>query len=165
MMIKLTDEQIKALGCKDPSEASAQITNVLSLAQKNTEALTALSGKFTGLENKLAELEKKPAPAAVLSAEDKEKLLAEAKAAGSQEAMTAIGNVGHTAPVKSAPVEGTETQANAEPKDESETAEAALKAKWNKDANLRAEFLNDFSTFQHYAQALADGRVRTRQTR
>ena len=164
MMIKLTDDQIKALGCKDPAEASAAIANVISLSQKNTEALTALSGQFTALETKLTELEKKPVPAASLSAEDKETFLKEVKGVASQEAMTAIGNVGHTAPVNSAPVEGTENQ-NAEAKDEAETAEAALKAKWNKDANLRAEFLNDFETYQNYSKAVTAGRVRTRQTR
>lgn len=44
------------------------------------------------------------------------------------------------------------------------TDEAALKAKWDKDPALRAEFADSFSTYQAFAKAQASGQVRVLKT-
>jgi len=151
-MIKISDEQAAKLGITSFEELEAKLAGIPKLKAENE----AFLGRITTLETGLAEVralisDLQKIDTAALKAEILAAAKTESLTIASQEVSKAIARTG-----------GKGIAGNKDETDGSEgkpqIAADDYKGQWNSNANLRAEFLGKFSTYEAFMKADAEGR-------
>jgi len=163
MMIKLSDEQIKAIGASNANDAQAKIDDLLKTSAKaktdadNMAQSIAQSGaSMKALEGRLAAIEKKEF---TISDKDRTAIIEAAKTAAVEVAKSEAPNAVSAAIAKvgvGAVSAGVKADDKAETKLDENADDAA--AVWKADAKIRAEFIEE-KNWLAYHKANKEGRV------
>jgi seryl-tRNA synthetase len=165
LTLKLSDEQMKTLGISTEKEAYA----LLESSKASADALTGKTKDVTDLRSDLGKMAERitalESRKVELSATDKAALVTELK--GSPEILAAVKSAAQTettsvlAKFGGKPVGQGENKADVtDPAKGKEIAANDYKAQWEADANLRAEFLDNFKSYESYMRMNADGRAK-----
>jgi hypothetical protein len=158
-MIKITDEQAAKLGIASFEDLEARLAGATA---SNTRAVAAeaglvkLTARIEALEASVSALPKIDTAAIVNDALTKANASAETIAA--KQVSAAIARAGQNGLAPNKPqTEGTEPANTHAPDD--------YKSQWDADANLRGEFLGNFSTYKAFMKAENQGRINNRITK